>query len=43
MGKLRESGWEPYVVWECETGDIKELELNLKTIFSTETRKAFHK
>ena len=35
MRKLRESGWEPYVVWECETNDIQELETNLKTIFST--------
>jgi len=35
MRKLRESGWEPYIVWECETNDIQELETNLKTIFST--------
>lgn len=42
MSRLRELGWEPYVVWECETRDIKEMEMQLKTIFSTSTRKAYH-
>lgn len=36
IGKLRELGWDPYVVWECETSDTQELESNLKTMFRTE-------
>ena len=40
---LRESGWEPYVVWECETSDIKELEKNLITILCTANRKVLNK
>ena len=35
MTELRNLGWEPYVVWECDTSDTQELESNLKTMFST--------
>ncbi len=34
MRKLRESGWESFVVWECETSDSQKLKEKLTRMFS---------